>query len=228
MLERLCKICSRDVRTIYDRQFDINYYYCHNCGFLFTDEKKILLPEQERNRYQCHTNTLADTGYVDMLKTFIKKSISPFQEKTKTALDFGSGPEAVLAILLKQMGVVVDIYDKYFSPGPVYQEKTYDLITCTEVLEHLKDPLAVLNMLKNHLNPGGILAMMTLFHPVQWEGASPTPHELPGEAEFKDWWYRRDPTHISFFRPETFGYIANLLDMTILMTDNKNTISFKI
>jgi SAM-dependent methyltransferase len=189
------------------------------------DDKKILLPEQEQKRYLRHTNTLEDTGYVDMLKTFINKSVTPFQQNIKTALDFGSGPEPVLSQLLREMGYETDIYDIYFAPEKVYLNKTYDLITCTEVLEHLKKPLETLRMLKDHLNPGGILAVMTLFHPVYELSAAPD--RLPCETVFKDWWYRRDPTHISFFRPETFYYIAKLLDMTILIMDEKNTVSFR-
>ncbi|UCH92865.1 MAG: class I SAM-dependent methyltransferase [Candidatus Aminicenantes bacterium] len=225
MIEGLCKICSHDVRTIYDEQFAVNYYYCSNCRFIFMDDEKILVPEQEQQRYLRHTNTLEDTGYVNMLKTFINKSITPFHQNIKTTLDFGSGPGPVLSRLLREMGYETDIYDIYFAPEKVYLEKTYDLITCTEVLEHLKDPLETLRMLKDHLKAGGILAVMTLFHPVY--ELSATPDQLPCQTVFKDWWYRRDPTHISFFRPETFYYVARFLDMTILMMDQKNTVSFR-
>lgn len=221
MTETACKICGHGTLPIYDGQFDINYYYCSNCGFMFMDESKILPPEQERERYLKHINTPEDSGYVDVLKTFIRTSILPFHGNIKTALDFGSGPEPVLAALLKKMGYEVDIYDIYFAPEPVFKDKTYDLITCTEVLEHLKNPLETLKLLKSLLNAGGILAVMTMFHPL----ASEKGGKLSGEMEFKDWWYRRDPAHISFFRPETFRYIADLLGMSILMMDKKNIIS---
>jgi SAM-dependent methyltransferase len=189
------------------------------------NDEKILTPDQELNRYLKHTNSLDNTGYVEMLKTFIDKSITPFRQNIKTILDFGSGPEPVLAQLLREMGFKVDIYDIFFAPEEAYLDKTYDLITCTEVLEHLKDPLKILGIIRNLLNPGGIIAIMTLFHPVY--GLSPTPDQLPCEKIFKDWWYRRDPTHISFFRPETFYHIAKSLDLTILTMDQKNTVSFQ-
>jgi SAM-dependent methyltransferase len=225
MIEKLCKICSGSVRKICYQQLEVDYYYCPNCKFLSRDDQKILPAEQEQERYLRHTNTLADTGYVDMLKTFIDKSITPFKPNIKTALDFGSGPGPVLSRLLRDMGYETDIYDIYFAPGRGYLDKTYDLITCTEVLEHLKDPLETMSILKDRLNPGGILAVMTLFHPVY--EISSTLDQLPCEKVFKDWWYRRDPTHISFFRPETFYHVARLLDMTILMLDQKNTVSFR-
>jgi hypothetical protein len=31
---------------------------------------------------------------------------------------------------------------------------------------------------------------------------------LRDEASFADWWYLRDPTHVSFYRPETFEWLA--------------------
>jgi 2-polyprenyl-3-methyl-5-hydroxy-6-metoxy-1,4-benzoquinol methylase len=189
------------------------------------NDEKILTPDQELNRYLKHTNSLDNTGYVDMLNAFIDKSITPFRQNIKTILDFGSGPEPVLAQLLREMGFKVDIYDIFFAPEEEYLDRTYDLITCTEVLEHLKDPLKALGILRNLLNPGGIIAIMTLFHPVY--DLSPTPDQLPCEKIFKDWWYRRDPTHISFFRPETFYHIAKSLDLTILTMDQKNTVSFQ-
>lgn len=225
MIEEACKICSGSIRTICYQQSGVNYYYCSNCKFLFVDDKKNLPPQQEQDRYLRHTNTLEDTDYVDMLKTFIDKSITSFQPNIKTALDFGSGPGPLLSQLLRDIGYETDIYDFYFAPEKVYIEKTYDLITCTEVLEHVKNPLETMKMLKDHLNPGGIFAVMTLFHPVY--DLSPAEEQLPCEKVFEAWWYRRDPTHISFFRPETFYYIAKSLDLTILMMDQKNTVSFR-
>lgn len=225
MSEGPCKICSCGVKTIVYREFDAIYYYCGSCRFLFMDNKDKLTPEQEKKRYRQHTNVPGDSGYVEMLNTFIDKSITPFLPKIKTALDFGSGPGPVLARLLKDRGWDTDIYDLYFAPEKVYTGKTYDLITCTEVLEHLDRPLETMEMLKSHLKPGGILAVMTLFHPVY--DLSTTAEPLPCEILFKDWWYRRDPTHISFFRPETFYHIARRLNMTILMMDQKNTASFR-
>ncbi len=153
-----------------------------------------------------------------MLEQFIAKSIHPFHPHIQTALDFGSGPGPVLASLLKKRGYDVHVYDPYFAPEKIYFGHTYDLITCTEVLEHLKNPFETLTLLKELLNPGGILAIMTLFHPLQ----------TPVAAQFFQWWYRRDATHISFFTPKTFHYIAKVLNLELMMIDQKNTLSLKV
>jgi len=203
-----CKICSHNTETIKDEQFATVYFQCTNCDYMFMDEKKVVPPEKEKREYLRHNNTPENEGYVDMFKDFIEKCIAPYAEKIKTALDFGCGPGPVLAGLLKEKGFDVDVYDIYFAPEKVFKNKKYDLITSTEVLEHLKDPMETLTMLKKHLNKKGFLAIMTLFH--------------PGKEEFKSWWYRRDSTHISFYTPKTFEVIASRLGMKVLKADNKN------
>lgn len=210
MTEFSCKICSKSVQPIYDAQYDHRYYYCGSCDFIFLDENKIISPDQEKKEYSFHQNSFKNEGYVNMFREFIENAIRPCKAEIKTALDFGSGPGPVLAELLRQEGFETDIYDKHFSPKKVYLNKKYDLITATEVFEHLKDPLATLKLLKSLLSPHGILAIMTLFHP-------------NNEEEFKKWWYRRDSTHITFYTPKTFEYMAKLLGMKVLATDSKNT-----
>jgi len=209
MRKIVCKICGNDVQTIRDQQFDMCYYYCEYCEFIFIDERGILSKEEELQQYELHENSIENEGYVNMFKRFIEKSIIPYKDNIRNGLDFGCGPGPVLAELLKREGLKVDIYDPYFAPKKVFESKRYDLITSTEVFEHLKEPIETLKLLKEHLNGKGILAIMTLFHP-------------NNEEKFKKWWYRRDPTHISFYTPRTFRYLANKFHMDVLKIDQKN------
>ncbi len=204
-----CKICLSATTVISDARFKAAYYLCPKCNYIFLDPQGIITPEEEVELYNFHNNTLSNQGYVKMFEDFIAKSIDPHAHQIKTALDFGSGPGPVLAYLLERKGVSIDIYDPYFAPQKVYQEKTYDLITSTEVFEHLSDPRETTDMLVKHLNPHGILAIMTLFH------ADDSEH-------FKTWWYRRDPTHISFYSPKTFQVLASILGLKVLLMDPKN------
>ena len=146
---------------------------------------------------------------------FINDHIIPYQAAIKTALDFGCGNNPVLAALLKDKGFETDIHDKFFAPDEVYRGKKYDLITATEVLEHLTDPIVTLQLLRSLLNENGILAIMTLFHPND-------------EKQFIQWWYRRDQTHISFYTPNTFNYLAKILDMKQVGGDNINVCVLQI
>lgn len=217
----MCKICSREIVELIEPVKGKRYYYCMQCSFIGLAEEYYLSLERERERYLLHQNSWHDERYVAMFEQFMQKSIFPFHDHIRAALDFGSGPQPVLARCLSGHGIEVDIYDIYFASEQVYLHRTYDLITCTEVLEHLANPLPVFVLLKELLNPGGILAVMTLFHPVE------QPLTSQGVELFFNWWYRRDATHISFFRPETFCYLATLFDLELIYSDGKNTLTFR-
>ena len=206
-----CKICGTTTHTFHDALMQSDFFHCHDCQFIFKDRANYVTSTQELQQYQQHNNTFESTGYVQMFQSFIDVVVQPHKEEVKTALEFGSGPGPVLAQLLRREGFEVDIYDKYFSPQKVYEHKQYDLITSTEVIEHIDDPLALFAFFKTHLRAGGYLGLMTQFH-----------HNTP--KSFLQWWYRKDPTHISFFRPHTFEVLAKKFDFTLLFCDDKKTI----
>lgn len=130
------------------------------------------------------------------------------------ALDYGCGPGPVLATLLQRRGLDVDVYDPYFQPKPIFQNKCYDLITCTEVLEHVKEPSFAFSFFVKHLTTGGKLAVMTRFH--------------PGVKRFSSWWYRRDETHITFYNMKTFNILKDIYSLNILYTNRTDTIVFSL
>lgn len=182
------------------------YYRCPNCDLIFVEEEHFLDHESERERYEKHNNSLDNPGYVKFLKDFIRQAGLDRLKHVDRALDFGCGPGPVLKVLLNRLDMEVDIYDQYFFPERTFEEKRYDLITCTEVFEHLKNPLDTLYLLENLLAGGGLLAIKTLFH-------SPS-------IDFNSWWYRKDPTHICFFSPLTFMWVENNFNLSVQIIDN--------
>jgi hypothetical protein len=204
-----CKICFQDTRLIHATKPDIQYYCCNSCDFIFIDDNHLLSAEEETARYRQHDNTLENEGYVSMLNYFIKKSVLPYRDSVKNILDYGCGESPVLALLLKEEGFEVDIYDKFFHPEEIYRDKTYDLITATEVIEHLNNPLNTFDLFRSLLNNEGFTSIMTSFHP-------------QNDQQFIDWWYRRDRTHISFYSRDTFDYVAKKCRMNMLYFDDKN------
>ena len=211
-----CKICGFNTRKFYDNQFDISYYHCGKCDFISMDEDAIIHPREEKDKYDEHENTYENEGYVNYLRDFLDRSVVNYVNDGKNALDFGSGPGPVLARLLREeYGYDVDIYDLFYAPKKVYEGKKYDLVTSTEVVEHLKEPMEYFKLFKSLLKDDGLLALMTLFHPKD-------------DEEFCKWHYRRDPTHISFFTPVTMEYIAKTLGFKIRYIDDKRCTSFSL
>ena len=210
-----CKLCGSDTEIVMEEPI---YYHCPNCDFIFIDDEFIIDYEEEKGVYDQHENSLENEGYVNMFKDFIARAITPHKEDIRTALEFGSGPGPVLAHLLKEEGVkIIDIYDPYFAPEKIFHGKKYDLITSTEVFEHFSDPYKEIEMLKKHLDQNGIMAIMTLFH-----------NYGSDDFDFSDWWYIRDKTHISFYSPRTFEWIADHFGLELIYHDEKRIVTMKI
>lgn len=209
----LCKICQGSTEELPDKQFNHMYYYCRGCHFVFIEDKHHISYEEERNIYELHQNSLDDQGYVSYLEAYIEEGLCNFVSSGE-GLEFGSGPEPVLAELLKRRGYEVDIYDRHYADNHKVWNKKYDFITSTEVVEHFHEPLETLRVMAELLKPGGYLSIMTLF--------------LPENLElFQDWWYRRDLTHIAFFSPQAFKVIGDKLGLEMVYHNDKRIVVFR-
>ncbi|WP_345990048.1 class I SAM-dependent methyltransferase [Sulfurimonas sp. HSL1-2] len=208
---RACPLCQTPSPSFRDRQLGCLTYHCPRCELIFKEEAAHPSAEQELKKYNEHHNSLENEGYVAMFEQFIDATLAHTGHRVENVLDFGSGPTPVLAELLRRRGFEVTIYDKFFAPEAPAPEARFDLITATEVIEHIADPMQTLAELKARLVPGGTLALMTQFH-------------QSSEAFYQNWWYRRDPTHLVFFTPRSFETAAERLDMELIFHDNKKTV----
>jgi 2-polyprenyl-3-methyl-5-hydroxy-6-metoxy-1,4-benzoquinol methylase len=204
-----CNICNTQTASLEDTQLNKVFFHCHTCELIFLDKKFYVSNNDEKNQYDHHNNSLENEGYVKMFNDFLDFTLEGLH--VKSVLDFGSGPTPVLAELLKRRGLHVEHFDKFYQPKKVYENKEYDLITSTEVFEHLENPKEVLNLLRNHLTQNGTISIMTLFHTNKQE-------------DFLKWWYRRDPTHITFFTPKTIETMAKECGLKVQKHDNKRII----
>ncbi len=91
---------------------------------------------------------------------------------------------------------------------------SYDGITSTEVFEHLWEPVEILKRLKSILKKDGILAIMTLFHPKD-------------QTTFFDWFYIRDPSHVTFYTPKTFMMMAKKVGLEVIYTNHHRYLTLK-
>ena len=100
---------------------------------------------------------------------------------SKTILDFGGGFGTLAKITTELMPESkVDIWDPFpprhgievcksnpnikFISSP--QDESYDALTCTDVLEHVHDPLALLADMVTKVKPGGTLVIYNCFYPL--------------------------------------------------------------
>lgn len=206
-----CKICNTLTASFEDTQLSKEFYHCPTCELIFLDKKFFVDNTKEKNQYDHHNNDAQNAGYVSMFENFLDFFWNDINDNAETALDFGSGPGPVLYEILKKRGLKTDFYDKFYQPKKVYEGKKYDLITSTEVFEHLEYPKEILKLLSQHLKENGIIALMSLFHTNQ-------------QKDFLKWWYRRDPTHITFFTPKSIECMAKECGLIVRKHDNKRVI----
>ena len=202
-----CLICETECSSFLHQKIQSKFYHCPHCELIFKDKNSYMDEESEHKHYAKHNNSIENVGYVAMFQDFLEKTILKDKVGTKSVLEFGSGPGPVLSELLKREGFEVEIYDKFFSPTKVYQNKKYDCITSTEVIEHIADPLTQLQFFNQHLHLGGRLCLMTQFHE-------------DNEDTFVSWWYARDLTHITFFTKQTFVVLASLCGFRLIFCDD--------
>ncbi len=214
-MNKTCKICGSSTREFIHNRTKTLYYHCPICDLIQRDEECFPSKEKELSIYKLHENSIDREDYVAYLKKFVDQALIPFIKEGADGLDYGSGPVPVLSQVLKRdYALKTDIYDYYFAPETIYHGKNYDFIVSTEVIEHLQDPLKSFHLFKEILVQGGILSLMTLFHP-------------QSDGLFQEWWYTRDESHISFYTPKTIKYLARTFSFEIIFTDNIRCITLR-
>jgi len=176
-----------------------DYYRCPTCKVRFLDPAQYLPRAAEHAEYLHHQNATDDPRY----RRFLSRLADPLLARLAPAsrgLDYGCGPGPALAAMLREAGHDVALYDPFFAPDPAPLGGSYDFVTCTEVAEHFHHPQQEFDRLRGMVRPGGWLAVMTCF---QTE-----------DARFAGWHYRKDPTHVVFYREATFRYLADLWGWT--------------
>ncbi len=210
-----CKICGshsdvafglpkskKTSHPIPDEPDDCLYYQCNNCNFLFTmalDEidHTFLYDDVYWNTQDpdWHGRVSQTFRLVAMANELINKRIDRFE-----ILDFGCGAGAFLEAGRKHLAINVwgtDINRPKFGEEWFLKDlgdRTFDVITACEVIEHLSDPVKVFSKLRQHLKSPGVLAFQT----AQWD-----PKELD-----RSWWYLGPHNgHISLYSRESLDFL---------------------
>ena len=161
---------------------------------------------QEKTRYDLHDNRWDNPGYREYLGN-IAGHFRSFINQPCRVLDFGSGPESVLARLLRQSGQDAVAYDPLYNLPLPPATPPFDAIILCEVFEHLRDLNSELLLIRQSLAPNGLLYLRTELL---------TPGQLPAT-----WWYMNDPTHLRFLCPESQIFLARRLNLEVRQTDHR-------
>lgn len=188
-----CIVCGANEARPFLKVCALDYQRCNCCQATFLDPAQRPTLDAERARYQQHRNDPSDIGY----RRFLSKLTGPLLKRLAThrcGLDYGCGPGLALACMMREAGHETALYDPFFYPDITALQRTFDFITCAEVAEHFHRPAEEFARFDRMLRPGGWLAVMTCFQ--------------EDDDHFADWYYRRDLTHVVFYRESTLRHIA--------------------
>ena len=203
MQRQKCPLClSVNTGLLYARRDSVgtrDFYRCEVCDLVFVPREFHVSPRAQLGRYRSHNNDPADPDYRAFLSRLLDE-LRPHIVPGAHALDFGSGPGPALAAMMDEEGLRVQTYDPFFHPDASALERRYAFVTCTETAEHFAAPRDDFDMLDSVLDASGWLGVMTGM--------------LDGWEEFADWYYHRDPTHISFYSRRSMSWIAERYSWT--------------
>ncbi len=185
---------------------------CDVCELVFILPHEHLTAEAEHRRYLMHRNSRNDENYV----RFLNRVSVPVVERVAAGsriLDYGSGPEPVMADLLREQGYDVALYDTFFARDQSVLVPGYDGVVCCETAEHFRVPQNDWQTMIGCLHPGDFLFVLTLLYDY--------------EFDLWRWWYLQDPTHVSFYSAGTMRFIANANNCDIVAADDRLTIMRK-
>lgn len=197
-----CKICSSSVDVKFSAEimnkYNVNYFYCNNCGFLSTEEPYWL------DEVYSTPISKFDTGHIQRNIVISRKLtvlLTLFFNRGKKFVDYAGG-NGILVRMMRDIGFNYFWTDKYannlFASGFELDSDCLEevgAITAIECFEHFVDPIkeieSLLQISKNIIFTTELL-----------------PSKVPKP---NDWWYYtlERGGHISFFSKKTFEYIAN-------------------
>lgn len=206
-----CPICaSSSLTEIRCTNPDGIFYDCFDCGCLFRDPATFVDWSEEKNRYLNHENSVDDPGYVQY-----GKKLTDFLEtypKDLKILDFGCGAaELIKAIVGHQHQV--SSYDPHFYPDQSVLLNKYDVVIASEVAEHFTNPAQSWRQISQLLKKTSSLLIVRT-------------QPFLDHFDLQSWYYRRDPTHVVFYRIKTLDYISSKFDLGLMSMKDSNIFLF--
>ena len=199
MADDACRLCGGSLRerfvlTVLDRH-EVKYYTCASCGSLQT-ERPYWLDEAYTRGALADVDTGAVMRALDKQATVVSLLKVLGLPRESRVLDFGGGT-GLLCRLLRDSGVDARLLEPRgsheLSPGHSIDEvdEMFDVICAFEVVEHLAEPLEVLD-------------------PVLTFGETVLIGTEPYVGQDETWWYLTPSTgqHVFFYSPAAFEWLA--------------------
>lgn len=202
----ICNICNSKTQHVFTSKilgkYDVKYFKCDNCGYLFTEEPYWLSEAYSR------AINISDTGLINRNIEFSKfLSVLIYFNFNKDAkfLDYAGG-YGIFTRLMRDVGFDFYWNDPYtqnlLANGFEYDNNSdtkFELLTAFEVFEHL-------------VNPKEELAKMLKLTDTIVFSTELLPSEIPNP---KSWWYYgfNHGQHVGFYSQKTLTELAQIFNL---------------
>jgi SAM-dependent methyltransferase len=213
--------------------------FCERCGFrhavplphpeAMAKEYRETYYTEEKPTFLAHAGedqAWAELAQTDRLEIF-ERILGPARRRL---LDIGSGPGFFLKTAQDKgwtvkgiepsqqaaahaRGLGIDVVEGFFGPDTAAALGQFDVINLTNVLEHVPEPIAILEAARGILRAGGVICVNVPndFSPLQIAAAA-----TRGTGE----WWIAPPHHLNYF---DFATLANLLERLRFRIAEKTT-----
>ncbi|HVF46160.1 MAG TPA: class I SAM-dependent methyltransferase [Pyrinomonadaceae bacterium] len=168
---RKCPACSSAVRRSHGRKNGFEIFVCRGCRTIYTDRLPSLAEAQDYDSYYCESN-LTVPGFIETRIDEILAGFSSYRQ-TNRLLDVGFGAGTILerasALGWQAFGQEISApaarharargFEVFLGDlcDAGYPDQYFDVVTASELLEHLPDARTVLADIARILRPGGLL-----------------------------------------------------------------------
>ena len=198
---RTCRLCHNPAQLVFE---DVRpFFACNFCGLIFTD-CFLSVEAVEKHYKDQHGNPFDWMAEAQVFVGWLKNMGIPVPLLDSSILDYGSG-SGLLTEAFRKIGFKADGYEPMLHGAfnPANYSRAYDVIILNEVVEHLDDINQTLDIVYSVLAANGVIIIKTLL----------TDRLINDPENFKEsfvgWWYKDDPTHISFFSFLTIEYLCH-------------------
>lgn len=196
-MDNPCRLCGGKTEVFFKENNNREFVECKICRGIQLLPEFFISASAEEERYLTHNNDVEDIRYQNFVSPITSAVSADFTTK-HTGLDYGCGTGPVATAELEKKGYTVKLYDPFFYPDTRVLKNSYDFIICCEVMEHFYEPKKEFTRLFHLLNPKGKLYCKTSLY--------------SEEIDFKNWYYKNDPTHVFFYTEKTLKWIKENLD----------------
>jgi SAM-dependent methyltransferase len=170
-MRKICPACAAQQRKKIGCKDRWTIYLCRRCQSLFAEDGSMTPPEHNYNEYY-NENNLVVPDFINGILDGIVSRFAPYR-KTNRLLDIGCGAGSLLlaarranwdakglevsrpaAEHVRKLGF--DVFLGEISEAE-YPDETFDVVTASEILEHVADASALLREIARILRPGGLL-----------------------------------------------------------------------